>query len=521
LTLNLASEPASIDPALNSAVDGAVMLNHFFEGLVKLAPEGSAAGVEMSDAVLAPGQAERWDVVNNADGTQVWTFQLRQDIKWSDGQSVTADDFVYAWQRLVDPATAADYAYMLDVVVNALDVMDGVKAPSELGVKALDASTFEVTLITNVPYFTDIAGFPAAFPVRRDIIEKYGDQWTFDPASYIGNGTYKLESWNHSEQIVAVKNENHYDYANLGPEKLIFKLMDDQNAMLNGWQTGELDYIEDLPLEEIPGLLASGDLKIVPYLGTYYVEFQTTRAPFDNPKVREAFNLVIDRTFIVKNITQTGQLPASGFVPSGIYDVGQTGDFREVGGDYYSIKDADYAANCERARKLLEEAGFPGGAGFPTVEYLYNTSEAHKAVAEALQNMWQTELGVSVQLQNEEWSTFLETRKDGHFSICRGGWIADYNDAINFLDMFVTGGGNNDPQYANPDFDKLIRDIKAVSDSAARIKLLHTAEDTLLGQDWVVAPIYFYTNKYMLNGGITGLFRTPMGFTIFAYAQKP
>ncbi|MDR0859037.1 MAG: peptide ABC transporter substrate-binding protein [Oscillospiraceae bacterium] len=518
LTVNLSSEPATIDPALNSAVDGAVMLNHFFEGLIKLGPVEN--GEEMKGAEFIPGQAESWDIADNPDGTQVWTFHLRDGITWSDGQPVTAGDFVYAWQRLVTPDTAADYAYMLDVVVNANDIMEGTKQPSELGVKALDDKTFEVTLITNVPYFTDIAGFPACFPVRKDVIESAGDQWTFDPATYIGNGPYKLQSWNHSEQIVAVKNDKHYDYANLGPDTITFKLIDDQSAMLNGFQTGELDYIEDLPIAEIPALLDSGALKVVPYLGTYYVEFQTTLAPFDNPKVREAFNLVIDRTFIVKNITQTGQLPASGFVPSGIYDAGQAGDFREVGGDYYSIADADYEANCEKARALLAEAGFAGGAGFPTVEYLYNTSDAHKAVGEALQNMWQTELGVTVQLQNEEWNTFLETRKQGRFSICRGGWIADYNDAVNFLDMFVTGGGNNDPQYANPDFDALIRQIKAESDPAKRTAALHSAEDMLLGRDWVVAPIYFYTNKYMLKPGISNFYHSAMGYTIFSYAKQ-
>ncbi|MDR0936615.1 MAG: peptide ABC transporter substrate-binding protein [Oscillospiraceae bacterium] len=518
LTVNLSSEPATIDPALNSAVDGAVMLNHFFEGLIKLGPVEN--GEEMRGAEFVPGQAEKWDVVDNADGTQVWTFHLRDGIQWSDGQPVTAEDFVYSWQRLVDPATAADYAYMIDVVVNANDIMAGAIAPSELGVRAIDDKTFEVTLITNVPYFTDIAGFPACFPVRKDIIESAGDQWTFDPATYIGNGPYKLQSWTHSEQIVAVKNDKHYDYANLGPDSITFKLIDDQNAMLNGFQTGELDYIEDLPIAEIPALLDSGELKIVPYLGTYYVEFNTTLAPFDNPQIREAFNLVIDRTFIVTNITQTAQVPASGFVPAGIYDANQSGDFRAVGGDYYSVDDADYEANCEKARQILADAGYPGGAGFPTVEYLYNTSDAHKAIGESLQNVWQKELGVTVQLQNEEWNTFLETRKQGRFSICRGGWIADYNDAVNFLDMFVTGGGNNDPQYANPDFDALIRQIKAESNPTTRTKLLHEAEDMLLGRDWVVAPIYFYTNKYMLKPGISGFFHSPMGYTIFSYSKQ-
>ena len=522
VTVNFASEPMTMDPALNSTVDGGVMANHLFEGLMKWQDTGEEADGSdgtVDNAELTYGQAESYDKVENEDGTVTYTFHLRDGIKWSDGKDVTAGDFEYAWKRLVDPATAADYSYMLDSVVNANEIIAGEKDASELAAKAIDDKTFEVTITTDVPYFEEICAFPAAMPVRQDIIEEKGDQWTFDPSTYISNGSYKLTEWTHNSQIVMAKNENYYDYENLGPDTITFKLMDDSNAMLSGFKSGELDFIQDAPQAELPSLIASGDMKILNYLGTYYVCFQTQKAPFDNPKVREAFTLAVDRTYIVDKVTQSGQVEAGGYVPSGISDA-DGGDFRAEGGDYYKPTDADYEANCEKARQLLAEAGYPNGEGFPVVEYLYNTSDAHKAVAEALQNMWEQELGVTVTLNNQEWAAFLQTRKNGDYSIARNGWISDYNDPISFLDMWMTGGGNNDAQYANPEYDNIIKQAKATSDATERMKLLHQAEDILVGQDYVVNPLYFYTQKYMLADGIEGTYYCPLGYFFFGYTHQ-
>lgn len=522
VTVNFASEPMTMDPALNSTVDGSVMANHLFEGLMKWQDTGEEADGSdgtVDNAELTYGQAESYDKVENEDGTVTYTFHLRDGIKWSDGKDVTAGDFEYAWKRLVDPATAADYSYMLDSVVNANEIIAGEKDASELAAKAVDDKTFEVTITTDVPYFEEICAFPATMPVRQDIIEEKGDQWTFDPSTYISNGPYKLTEWTHNSQIVMAKNENYYDYENLGPDTITFKLMDDSNAMLSGFKSGELDFIQDAPQAELPGLIASGDMKILNYLGTYYVCFQTQKAPFDNPKVREAFTLAVDRTYIVNKVTQSGQVEAGGYVPSGISDA-DGGDFRAEGGDYYKPTDADYEANCEKARQLLAEAGYPNGEGFPVVEYLYNTSDAHKAVAEALQNMWEQELGVTVTLNNQEWAAFLQTRKNGDYSIARNGWISDYNDPISFLDMWMTGGGNNDAQYANPEYDNIIKQAKATSDATERMKLLHQAEDILVGQDYVVDPLYFYTQKYMLADGIEGTYYCPLGYFFFGYTHQ-
>ena len=415
----------------------------------------------------------------------------------------------------MSPETAADYSYMIDCVVNANAIMNGEMDPSELAVSAPDDKTFVVTITSDLPYFTELCAFPATFPVREDIVSD--SQWTYSPDTYISNGAYKMTSRVTNSEIVMEPNEYYYGVDTLGPDKITFKLMDDANAMLSGFNSGELDFIESMPTDEVAGLLASGDLKIVDYIGTYYVCYQTQKEPFDDPKVREAFTLAIDRTYIVEQITQTGQVEAGGFVPAGVYDAeGATGDdFRTVGGDYYAPTDADYEANCERARELLAEAGYPNGEGFPVVTYLYNTDDAHKAVGEALQNMWQTVLGVTVQLDNQEWATFLQTRKDGDYSIARNGWIADYNDPMSFLDMWLTGGGNNDAQYSNAEYDSLIQQAKASTDPAERMSLMHQAEDIIIGQDYALCPLYFYTQKYMLADDVQGMYYTPLGYFFF------
>lgn len=525
ISVNLASEPQSIDPALNSAVDGAIMIQHLFEGLMKWEDSGEEAnGSEgtANAAQLTTGQAESYEKTENEDGTVTYTFKLRDDIFWSDGQPVTAADFDYAWRRLVTPETAADYNYMLDCVVNANEIMAGEKDPSELAVSAPDDKTFTVTLVNDLPYFLELCAFPSMMPVRKDVIEANGDQWTFDPATYISNGSYKMKEWTHNSEIVVEKNDKYYDVANLGPQTITFKLMDDANAMLSGFNSGELQFIENAPQAELANLIGSGDMKIVDYIGTYYVCFQTQRAPFDNPKVREAFTLAVDRTYIVNKVTQSGQVEANGFVPAGVYDAeGASGDdFRTVGGGYYAETDADYEANCEKARQLLAEAGYPNGEGFPVVEYLYNTDDSHKAVAEALQNMWEEQLGVTVTLNNQEWAAFLQTRKDGDYSIARNGWIADYNDPMSFLDMWLTGGGNNDAQYANPDYDALIQKAKATSDQSERMAAMHEAEDMIIGRDYALCPLYFYTQKYMLDDSIKGMYYTPLGYFFFGYTHK-
>jgi oligopeptide transport system substrate-binding protein len=275
-----------------------------------------------------------------------------------------------------------------------------------------------------------------------------------------------------------------------------------------------LDFIEQVPVDEVPTLLSSGDLNVADYLGTYYITFNTQRSPFNNANVRKAFSLAVDRNFIVEHVTRSGQKPAGGFVPAGMIDAELGSDFRKTGGDYVSVADDDYQANITEAKRLLAEAGFPEGRGFPVTEYLYNTNDGHRAVAEALQNMWRTNLGVNVTLANQDWSVFLDTRKKGNYSIARDGWIGDYNDPIGFLDQFLTGGGNNNPQYAAREFDDLIAGAKGTAIQADRMRFMHQAEDILVGRDSAVGPLYFYTQSYMINPRVKG-FYTPLGFFFF------
>ena len=502
LDINIASEPDSIDPALNTSVDGAIMISHLFESLIRWDDDGEG------NAVLKPGIAESWEV---SDDGLTWTFKLR-DAKWSDGKEITADDFVYSWNRLVDPATGADYEYMLDMVKGYDE--------KKLDISAPDPKTFVVNLNVKCPYFEEICAFPAVMPVRKDIIEA-NKTWTNSPETLVSNGAYKLEKWDHNSTLSMVKNPEYYDQDSVKAEKLAFHLQDDQNAIYASYRSGDLDFINSVPQEEIQKLLDTKELKIKPYVGTYFVCFNTEKEPFNDPRVRKAFSLAIDRNFIVNQVTGQGQEPATAYVPSGVYDAkGAEGDdFRTVGGDYYSINDEDYEKNIEEAKKLMEEAGYKDGEGFPQIDYLYNTDENHKAIAEALQNMWQENLGVQVSLQNQDWNVFLKERKEGNYNIARHGWIADYNDPMSFIDMWLTGGGNNDAQYKNPEFDKFVKAAKATSDPDERMENMHKAEDILIGEDNVVAPLYFYNNSYMMKPNIKGLYYTPLGYFFYKGAE--
>ena len=522
LNLCFASEPETMDPTLNRTVDGNVMMNHLFEGLYKYVDSDSSGdGRNGATAVLVPGQAaEEPAVTENADGTYTYTFTLRDDIYWSDGEPVTANDFVYSWQRLVDPETASPYNTIIAMVVNANEIINGEKDKSELGVKAVDDKTFEVQLTYNCSYFLDICAFPNTMPLREDVVEG-NSTWSQDPSTYVCNGPYKMASWTHDAEIVMAQNEKYYNVEELGPDTLTFKLMDDANAQLTAFNNGDLDYMQNPPTDETASLLVAGTLLPGDYLGTYYVCFNNQKAPFDDVNVRRAFSLAIDRNYIVQQVTQSGEVPAGGWVPSNVVDAQGTDgdDFRTVGGDYIDVN--DYEANCELARQLLAEAGYPNGEGFPEVTYLYNTDERHGAIAEALQSMWKEVLGVQVRLDNQDWNVFLETRSKGEYSMCRNGWIADYNDPVSFLDMFMTGNGNNDAHYSNSEYDAIMTEVLSDSDAEGRMALMHQAEDLLMEQDCAIAPLYYYSNPYMISDNVHGMYYSPLGAFIFSYCTQP
>ncbi len=520
LTVNVGGEPRTLDPTGTAAAADAMVISHVFEGLMKWEPSDAEAGGHVDLAQITYGQAETYDRAANADGTVTYTFHLRDDAKWSDGKPVTAHDFVYAWQRLADPANGAAYRYLLDDVVNAPEIAAGTKEPTELAAQAVDDATLHVTLRHDGPYFTRISALPPTFPVRQDVVEKAQTeqtQWTYDPETYIGNGMYKLTSWEHAAQIVLEPNDKYYDPDAQTAKAITFILMEDSGSIRSAFEGGTLDFARGAAGEETPKLLDEEKLFALDHVGTYFASFQTQKEPFNDARVREAFTLAVDRSKLVDEVVKGGQAPAAGLVPSGISDAeGVTDDdFRSQGGDYFDVDADAYEDNCKEAKTLLAEAGYPDGAGFPEVTYLYNTGETHKAVAEALQKMWQDALGVKVTLQEAEWGEFLQARKAGEFSIARGSWLADWDDPMSFLDLWRTDAGGNDAHYSDEGYDKLMTDAHAAADPDRRMERLHQAEDLLIGRDFAVCPLYFYSQTYMVRDGLEGVYYSPLGYYFF------
>lgn len=493
LAVCVGPNPDTIDPALNSSVDGATMIIHGFEGLMTLDKEG----------VPILGQAKSYEV--SPDG-KVYTFTLRDDLKWSDGEKLTAADFVYAWNRAIDPDTAADYEYMFDVIDGYDD--------GELNIQAPDEKTVVVTLKTATPYFLELTAFPTYAPVRKDLIEANGDAWATKPETYIGNGPYKMTEWVPGSHILYTKNENYWDFDNLGTKNIKFVLMDDDTAILNAFKQKEILFADSMPQDEIDAWRDKPEFNIEGQLGTYYLSFNVTKAPVDNVLVRQALTLAIDREWIVENVGQSGQVPAGAFVSIGLSDADKTKEFRDVGGDYYDA--SDYEGNLEKAKQLLVDAGFPNGEGLPTVTYIYNEGTGHQDMAEALQDMWK-KIGFNINLESQERGTFLNTRKNGEYVIARNGWLCDYNDPISMLDMWVTGGGNNDAQWSNAEFDALIKQVKETTDTEKRFELMHKAEDVMF-KDWMLCPIYYYVDLFLISDTIENFWSSPLGYKYFMYA---
>jgi len=485
LVVCVGPEPDIIDPALNSAVDGATLLIHGFEGLMNLDKNG----------VPVKGQAKSYKI---SEDELTYTFTLRDDLKWSDGQPLVAGDFIYSWNRAIDPETAADYEYIFE----AIEGYD----EGKLNVTAPDDKTLVVKLKAVTPYFLELCAFPTFFPVRQDIVEANPDGWTLDPNTYIGNGPYMLTEWVHDSHMIYKKNPNYWNLAKLGPDSIKFLLMSDDSAIFAAFQNDEIEAWKDKKEFNIEG-----------QLGTYYVSFNTKKAPLDNPLVRKALTLAVDRDYICKQIGQAGQEPAGAYVSIGLADSDVKKEFRTLGGNYYDPSAAANEANLAEAKKLLADAGYPEGKGLPTIEYLYNIGTGHQLIGEALQNMWK-KIGVNIELVSQEWNTMLNTRKNGEYSIARNGWLADYNDPISFLDMWITGGGNNDAQWSNSEYDALITQVKASSDRAERMKLMHKAEDIIF-EESMLCPIYYYVDIFLKNEKLEGFYSSPLGYKYFMYSS--
>ena len=528
LNLCIASEPETIDPNLGSSVDSAIYANHQFENLMKYAmtDEHPADDPTVYNVDVAPGQAASYEV---SEDQTVYTFKLRDDIFWSDGQPVVAENFVYSWQRLVNPETAADYGYFLDnIVLNAAAIQAGEKEPSELGIVALDEKTLQVTLESPCAYFLSMCAFPTLMPLRQDVVEG-SENWT-DPANIVVNGAYKVTEWVHDSYIRMEKNDKYYDAASLGPDALVWNLSDSETAILSSYQAGEYQFIDTIPSDMIASLKDSGDLFVNPYVGTYYLYLNCSK--ITDWRVRAALVLSVDRENIVENVTQGGQVPATGLVASGILD-SKMQDFAygssELGAIYAWLSeqypDADletYTGRCELAQELYQ-AAVDDGAWDPdtTIVYNFNTSETHKAIAEACGQDWKTVLGVNITLENQEWATYTNGLGEHTFGVVRLGWIADYNDAMTYLELMVTGASYNYGLYSNTDFDKDIVEAKSLLPGEERDALLYSAEEKLFGEGgFPVAPIYYYTQLYCKDSSIDNVGFTSLGYFFFQYATQ-
>lgn len=495
---NMKQEPDSIDPGLETTVNGANVCNQVFEGLMTFD----------ADNKPIPAAAEKVDF--DAANPLKYVFHIRKDAKWSDGKPLTAQDFEYAWKRVLDPATAADYASQLYPLKNG-EAFNSKKAKAEdVGVKAIDEKTLEVTLESPTPYFLQLTALPTLMPVRKDIVEANPEKWTQSADTYIGNGPFKMTNWTHDASMEFAKNENYWNKDSVKLDKLKFVMIAQSTQGLAAFETGEVDYIDDVPSNEIPRLLEEKKMVVLPYLGTYYLAINNTRKGLDDARVRKALSMAIDRPALIEAIFKDGRKPATGWVPPGVADADPAKQFREVGGDLIDSK-----PNVAEAQRLLSEAGYSGGSGFPEFTYSYNQNETHAKIAQAIQDMWKKNLGINVKLNVVDWKVFVPQRKVGNHDISRDGWIGDYMDPMTFMDILMSNNGNNDCQYKNPDYDKLVADAKKESDPAKRMQLLHDAEKILLERDMAFIPVTFYVNDVCIKPYLKNTRRITTGMIYF------
>ncbi|QRG68136.1 peptide ABC transporter substrate-binding protein [Brevibacillus choshinensis] len=486
LKLNLHSEPPTADPGIAEDSTSGTIVRATFEGLTRTG----------ADSKVHEAAAESYTV--SEDG-KTYTFKLR-DAKWSNGDPVTAKDFEFAWKRALDPKTASNYAYQLYYIKNGEKFNKGEAKKEDVGVKAVDDKTLEVTLENPTPFFTELTAFYTYYPVNQKVVEG-NEKWAGDAATHVGNGPFKLEGWEHKNKLTLAKNDNYWDKDNVKLDKIEFSMVEDENTELSMFDNGEIDWagapLSSLPTDAIPALKDSGKMKSQPIAGTYWYKFNTEKAPFNNVKIRKAFAYSIDRQSLIDNVLQTGQLPATGAVPPSM----------ALNKDGY-FKDKD----LETAKKLLEEGMKEEGiTKLPTITLSYNTSEGHKKIAEAIQDQWKKQLGVDVKIENKEWKVYLEDLHQGNYQIGRMGWLGDFNDPINFLELYKDKkGGNNDTNWENPKYKELLNQSALEKDPEKRKAILAQAEQILM-DEMPIMPIYFYTNSWVQNDKVSGVVLDGLG----------
>ena len=513
-TVQYGSNPETLDPALNSAIDGANTIITIFEPLLLINENNEVVG----------GQAESWET--SEDGL-TWTFTMRDGLKWSDGTDLNAKDFEYSFKRMVDPNTAAPYAEtclgMIDGFEEAAGFPDAdgnptaEPNPDALNVKASDdGKTLTIVLSYPCSYFDKMAAFATMSPVQQATVEANGDAWCTSPDTFVSNGPYMITDWTPSERIVLTKNPNYvggWDSSKIVSDTITLLLLEDSSASYAAYNSGEAQLIKDVPTDEIPSLTKAedgGDFYVDTILGTYYVSLNLQRDAFKDAKVRKALSLAIDRDYVANTIMQGTYSAADSIVGPGIVD--ESGYFHDNGNAPYIS--ADYEANLAEAKKLLEEAGYPNGEGYPTIEYSTNDAGYHVPLAEYLQQAW-GDLGITLTISKMEWSSFTAARRAGEYDVARNGWVMDYNDPSNMLDLFCSGNGNNDGKYANPDFDAAI-DASKVADSAEHFAQLHKAEDILM-EDMGCLPIAYYNDYWLQSPTLKGTWHSPYGYWYLQY----
>ena len=475
--VNLGTEPPSLDWSLATDHVSFNVISNLMVGLTEFD----------KDLKPAPVIAKSWDF---QDGGKKIVFHLRDDVQWSDGKKVRAQDFEYSWKRLLNPKTASQYAYILFDVANAQEYNEGkVKEASSVGVQAPDDQTLIVTLRHPASYFLAITTFEVTYPQRQDIIEKFDTRWT-EPGNIVTNGPFRLQTWRHENQIELSANPTFFR-GKPSLENVTMYMVNEKTTAVTMFEQGNLDFIDDhsIPPLDKPRLSKLSGYKLVPQLRGEYYSFAVDRKPFDNPQVRKAFAMAIDRDVLPK-ILQGGQTPATSWVPPGMLAHNP-----EIGLKF----------NPDEARRLLKEAGYPDGKGLPPIVLGYNTDEEKKLVAEAIQSMWQKHLGVVVQIENQEWKVFLKKLQNDPFPVFRSGWGADYPDPDNFMKLFTSNSGNNHGRWKNPRYDQLLELAARELDPKKRTQIYDDAQKILTETDAAIVPLYWKAEATILNPKFTGL----------------
>jgi len=473
LVLCNGAEPQTLDPALVSGQLEGRICAALFEGLTRRDARGKSV----------PGAAESWVV--SPDG-KTYTFTLRPALRWSNGDPVTAEDFRYSWLRALDPATGSPYAEILFFIKGAEDFQAG-RAPAEsVEISAPDARTLIIHLKNPVPFFPSLCSFTTYLPVHRATVEKHGDRWT-RPEHWVGNGPFMLKLWRVNDRVALEKNFHYHSASRVRLNRIDALAVTRASTAFNLYASGQADVLLDkglIPSLIMPKLRGRRDFHPAPLFATYFYRYNVTRPPFDNPKVRRAFSLAIDKESVVEKITRGGEPIALSLTPRGVPG--------------YQPPDGP-GQDFVTARALLREAGFPGGQGFPRVSILYNKSELNEQIAIELQAQWKRELGVTIDLRNQEWATYLRSLDTLDFDIARSSWVGDYDDPLTFLDCFATGRGNNRTGWSDPKYDTLLAQAQAEPNPSSRFRLLRQAEEILVNQAMPIIPLYHFVGCLMFD----------------------